>query len=117
MELRLKDIRNQRGLSQDDMARALAIKKSRYGTWERGERMMSLEQAYNCALALGCTLNDLVGMKSESVDVLSDDEKAIVETYREVTVHGKRAMLSNTKAVRQDYQPKSDQPGAISIGA
>ena len=47
------------------MARLLNIKKSRYGTWERGERMMNIQQAYDCCVVLNCTLNDLVGMRVE----------------------------------------------------
>lgn len=65
MNLRLAEIRKERGLSQEDMARLLNIKKSRYGTWERGERMMNIQQAYDCCIVLNCTLNDLVGMRVE----------------------------------------------------
>ena len=65
MNLRLAEIRKERGLSQEDMARLLNIKKSRYGTWERGERMMNIQQAYDCCVVLNCTLNDLVGMRVE----------------------------------------------------
>lgn len=115
MELKLKRLRQTAGLSQDEMAAKLTevmgteIKVSRYGTWERGERMMNLEQAYNCAVALGCTLNDLVGM-SPPGKALTPDEEYLVGTFREVTVHGKKAMLSNTKAVQADYMPKSGSP-------
>lgn len=69
--------------------------------------MMNLEQAYNCAIALGCTLNDLVGMDSNGRP-LSKDEDYLVDTYRAVTVHGKKAMLINTSAVEANYMPKSD---------
>lgn len=113
MNLKLKQLRQAAGISQDEMAAKLTaitgseIKVSRYGTWERGERMLNLEQAYNCAIALGCTLNDLVGMEKPDKP-LTKDEEYIVDTFRSVTVHGKKAMLSNTRAVGMDYMPKSD---------
>lgn len=62
MNLQLKQIRKMRGLSQEDMADRLGVKVSRYGTWERGERMMSVEQAFNCAIILECTLDEIAGL-------------------------------------------------------
>lgn len=114
MNLKLKQLRQAAGISQDEMAAKLTaitgseVKVSRYGTWERGERMLNLEQAYNCAIALNCTLNDLVGMEPPD-KALTKDEEYIVDTYRAVTSHGKKAMLSNTRAAREDYMPKSDK--------
>ena len=90
------------------------IKVRTYGSWERQEVGIDLEQAYNCAVALGCTLNDLVGMES-SKSPLSKEEERIIDTYRSVTVHGKKAMLSNTKAVRADYMPKSNEADVSEI--
>ena len=113
MELMLKQIRETRGVSQKEMAQRLSdlmgkeIKVRTYGSWERQEVGMDLEQAYNCAVALGCTLNDLVGMDSNGRP-LSKDEDYLVDTYRAVTVHGKKAMLINTSAVEANYMPKSD---------
>jgi len=88
MNLQLKQIRQSKGFSQDEMASKLSelmcqeIKVSRYGTWERGDRMMNLEQAYYCAVALGVTLNDLIGMKTEGT--VTGDEKQLVNNYRKM---------------------------------
>ena len=60
MKLQLKAIRVERGLTQDEMAEKLGIKSRTYGSWERGEVMLNLEQAYNCACVLKCTIDDLV---------------------------------------------------------
>lgn len=120
MELKLKQIREAKGVGQKEMASILSslmgkeVKVRTYGSWERQEVDMDLEQAYNCAIALGCTLNDLVGMNAPK-SPLSKDEEHIVDTYRAVTVHGKKAMLSNTKAVRADYMPKSSEADVSEI--
>ena len=106
MEFFLKEIRTSKGLSQEDMAAALKIKKSRYGTWERRDRMMSLEQAYNCCEVLGCTLNDLVGMGERKVN---DDELALVECYRSTTPRGKNAIMVTAEAFRDGGLAKNNQ--------
>lgn len=93
--------------NRDKFADLIGVNRHTYKSWETGASMMNLEQAYNCAIALGCTLNDLVGMDSNGRP-LSKDEDYLVDTYRAVTVHGKKAMLSNTRAVGMDYMPKSD---------
>ncbi len=105
MKLCLKELRARRGLSQEDVARALGIKKSRYGTWERGDRMMNLEQAYNCCVALGCTLNDLVGMGGEQ---LGPDEADLVECYRAATPRERRALLVTAETFRDGGRAKND---------
>ncbi|MBR3690575.1 MAG: helix-turn-helix transcriptional regulator [Eggerthellaceae bacterium] len=113
MNLQLQRLRKKAGIkTQKAMADKLGIPERTYASWERQEVMMNLEQAYNCAVALGCTLNDLVGMKDPERN-LSKDEERIIDTYRSVTVHGKKAMLSNTKAVRADYMPKSDEADVL----
>ena len=85
MELQLKRIRESKKISQKQMAQMVSerigkeIKTRTYGSWERQEVDMDLEQAYYCASILGCTLNDLVGMKS---DELTDSEAKLVDDYR-----------------------------------
>lgn len=64
MELQLAKYRKLAGFkSRDAFAEHIGVNKYTYRSWESGAAMMSLEQAYDCAVALGCTLNDLVGMK------------------------------------------------------
>ena len=64
-ELQLKRLRKQAGIrSQREMAELVGEKERTYASWERGEVTMNLEQAYNVAVVLKCTLNDLVGMRS-----------------------------------------------------
>lgn len=61
MELQLQQIRKRAGLSQQQMADALGIKKRTYGSWERQEVSLSLEQAYDCAVILGCSIDAIAG--------------------------------------------------------
>jgi transcriptional regulator with XRE-family HTH domain len=61
MELHLQRIRKSRGLSQQDMAERVNVKKRTYGSWERGEANMSLAQAFDCAVALDCSIDEIAG--------------------------------------------------------
>ena len=80
MELKLKELRQAAGIrSQKEMAEMIGVTERRYASWERQEVMMNLEQAFNCCVVIGCTLNDLVGMKS---DELTDSEAKLVDDYR-----------------------------------
>lgn len=102
MKIYLKELRTKKGISQDELAKQLGIKTSRYGTWERGERMPSLEQAYNCAIALGCTLNDLVGMKVDRVYV--DPRQAAINGHFESFNDSGRTELA-TMTERMSHDP------------
>ena len=61
MNLRLKQIRTARGLSQKEMADRVNMPVRRYGSYERQERSLSLEDACVIADALDCTLDELAG--------------------------------------------------------
>lgn len=76
MDLQLMRLRKQAGYrNRDDFAKVLGVNRHTYRSWETGAAMMSLEQAYNVAVALGCTLNELVGM-DPSPHVYSDPRQA-----------------------------------------
>ena len=62
MEIHLQEIRNRASLKQADIAKRLDVKVLIYGPWERDGAMMSLEQAYNCAVFLDCSIDEIAGM-------------------------------------------------------
>ena len=55
-----------------------------YTNWEQGKQMFSLEQAYEMANALGCTLDELGGRTypHENEHALTAEEKRILDAYR-----------------------------------
>ena len=59
--LKLKEIRQSRGINQEDMAPKLNVSLSTYRTWEQGVARLSLENAVRISEILGCTPNDLCG--------------------------------------------------------
>ena len=101
MNLQLKRLRQLRGLSQEDMASKLDIKKSRYGTWERGDRMMSLEQAYMITEILGCTLDELVG-REPSVSYSDPMQAELNSCYSKMNESGRTLLAEAAKSIAAD---------------
>lgn len=98
MDLQLKKIRNLRGLSQDEMAQALGIKTSRYGTWERGERAMSFSQAIACSEILGCSLDELAGRKPPGESNGCDPTlKRITENFESMNSTGRERLAEQAE--------------------
>jgi transcriptional regulator with XRE-family HTH domain len=61
MGLRLKKLRQDRGLSQNDIVRLTGIPKSTYLRWEWGQGAPPLLSAIQLADALEITLDELAG--------------------------------------------------------
>ena len=66
MRIRLKELRKQHGLSQQEMADRLGVKTARYGSWERGERMLNAAQLVDCARILDCSCDEILGMEIQT---------------------------------------------------
>ena len=62
MENKLKELRIRRHYSQQQMAEMIGIKTSRYGSWERGERMLNAAQLVQCARVLDCSTDEILGL-------------------------------------------------------
>ena len=105
MELQLAKYRKRAGYkSRDDFAAALGVNKYTYRSWESGAAMMSLEQAYNCAVALHCTIDEIAGRESPA---LSADESALLSDYRALTPRGKGAVRATASAMADGGQAKN----------
>lgn len=109
MNLQLKRIRIDRGFSQEELAQKLGIKTSRYGTWERGERMMNLEQAYNCAVALGCTIDEIAGMPPRGCTYADAGQRQINDQYEDMNARGRTQAVDQVDNIHSN--PKNRKSG------
>ncbi|WP_417229218.1 helix-turn-helix transcriptional regulator [Thermophilibacter sp.] len=75
MEILLKEARRKRDLKQTETAKKPDIDCT-YGSWEHGERTMNLEQAYNCAVVLGCSIGAIAGRPLSDPSEFSDPREA-----------------------------------------
>lgn len=96
MDLQLKKLRTLKGLSQDEMAEKLGVKTSRYGTWERGERMLSLKQAYDCAVILGCSIDAIAGY-TPPVSYSDPAQEALNGYWESMNRKGRSALLNSAE--------------------
>lgn len=111
MEIHLKELRRRAGLSQEEIAARLGIKKSRYGTWERGERMLNLEQAFNCAVVLDCTIDEIAGLDRERLRSPDPRRQAMVDAYDALTDDGKTLASETVASLARDPLRRADAAG------
>ena len=112
MELHLSQYRKQAGYrSRDAFAESLGVNKYTYRSWESGAAMMSLEQAYDCCVALGCTLNDLVGMKRPDEMARAPGEGELIDCYRAADGRGRDAIMSAARHEREAAEGEGGMQG------
>lgn len=111
MDLQLKKLRTIKGLSQEDMAEQLGIKKSRYGTWERGERTMSFPQAVACAEVLDCTTDALAGREVSTGRYTDKRQTDLNKNYEALTDEGKDAALGAVRGIRASESARANEEG------
>ncbi|MEG1827001.1 MAG: helix-turn-helix transcriptional regulator [Gordonibacter sp.] len=104
MNLQLKRLRKLAGYrTQDEFAAVLGVPERRYASWERGEVMMSLEQAYHCAVALNCTIDEIAGL-SHPTSPRSDPEHASLDEYYEsMGDDGRAALVESARFMSGNY--------------
>ncbi len=100
MDLQLRRLRVEAGLSQTQLAEKVGVSLKTVGNWERGETAITLEDAYNCAVALDCTPNDLCGWpegKNEGRSFPDPFELELVDCYRSSTSQRKASVLQTAR--------------------
>lgn len=107
MDIKLKELRVMRGFSQQDMAEKLGIKTSRYGSWERGERMLNASQLVDCAHVLDCSTDEILGMPTN--EYFADPREAeLHRVWRGLDVERQDRLL----ATAQDLELAKRNEGA-----
>lgn len=99
-KLMLKPIRKARHLTQGDLAKLVGVSERKLASWERGETNILLEDAYRCAIALGCDVNDLCGWPTgkNAGKVFSDGfEQELIECYRSSTIEQRDLILMSAR--------------------
>lgn len=104
MELAIKEMRKKLHLSQAEFAEAVGVTMRTVGSWERGESFPNAEQVWNCALALGCSPNDVLSWDKgdRNQESLSDDERQIVDNYRDSSPQWQKNIAMTAKAAASE---------------
>lgn len=89
---RIREIREQRGLSQTDLGDLCGLKPNRISNYETGLRVPPLAAIIALCRGLGCSADDLLGIAPK------DDEKDYIEKFRrldEKAKHIVRAVIDS----------------------
>lgn len=99
MEIILKEIRKRNGMTQAELAAILSVKLPTYRTWERGTTMMNLEQAYNCAIALNCTIDEIAGRPPKPRVFSDPGQQQINDHYDELNAQGRKKAVGSIEDI------------------
>ena len=98
MKTRLQELRKKAGYkSAVEYAEHLGMSHRTYTNYEQGTRAFSLEQAWEFADDLGCSIDDIVGRESHETDAKDPYESELVRCYRGSSGNGKANILGNAR--------------------
>jgi DNA-binding XRE family transcriptional regulator len=63
MAQKIRDLRDARQLTQEKLAQLVQVTTKTVWLWEHGERVPNLKTAARLAKVLGCTIDELAGVK------------------------------------------------------
>ena len=96
---RLKDLRTQRGISQEDLALSAEITTSYLGMIERGEKNPTVKVIEKLCIALGISLGAFFAEKAQSAAYEIDDASAFIAWELQRKTPAQRAAMA--EIVRQ----------------
>lgn len=85
---RLKDIREDKDLNQEQMARILHVKRSTYSLWELGISVIPFDHLYDFASYFHLSIDYVIGLTNDrsEVDYPPFDLKLIGENLKEIRI-------------------------------
>lgn len=98
MNLKLRELREARGLTPRQMYERLGVQDSRYRKWESQAAMIPLDYAIRCADVLHCTLDELVGRKPIQQPSTSTDERRLLDAWHGIDPTTRPTILSMVEA-------------------
>lgn len=96
MDIQLEKMRKLAGINQTEMARLLGVKVATYRTWEKGTRMLSLKQAYDCAVILNCSIDAIAGY-TPPVSYADPAQEALNRYYECMNSQGRSTLVQSAK--------------------
>lgn len=91
MNLKLRELREQNGISVATMTERLGVKDSRYRKWESQAAAIPIEYAIACSRILHCTLDELAGRSPRNNTA---DELELLAIYRSANAQGRAAIMA-----------------------
>lgn len=98
---RIKELRIAKNMKQSDLAEKSGISRVAVGNYERGDRRPTLEIANKIAIALGVHISELLGISSESTEILGEK---IMNHHEEIN------NLFNSADLLNDFDSNPNSP-------
>lgn len=94
IHLRLKELRQQAGSAQSELARLLDVSREAYSMYESGKRQPRLEMLDTLASHYRVSVDYLLGRTEHPApaEPLTDGERALLARYRALDERGQRAV-------------------------
>ena len=108
---RIKDLRLVAGLTQEQLAEKIGVKKQNISRYESGRVEPNIRTAKKLADALGVSLEDMaagVSSFSSPAPALSPDEAQLVEDYRSLNKEGREYIRQTMAMAKRSYVRTSD---------
>ncbi len=109
-ELRLKELRHHKKLTQADVAAHLSIARETYSRYESGEREMTYEALILLADLFGVSLDFLLGRYAADPVLLDRSERSLVEDFRTLDERGKKSVQALIKHEASQIIPDVKKP-------
>lgn len=110
--MQLKEIRNSKGMTQEEVALALGIPKKTYQNYEREVREADSETLCKLADIYHVTVDELIGRESSE----AEGEAELLRLFRKLNATGRQKLLDLADDMVQSgkYQKKEVQDYSIS---
>lgn len=114
--MRLKEIREEKGITQTMLAKAIGTSQRNIGRWESGSNepaysfIMKIAKFFNVSTDYLLGLEDDFGAKINSgagTDALSKDEKKLIDDFRHLNVYSRHAILVQVEALAEKETQKN----------
>lgn len=112
---RLRELRKQRGLTQEELAKELEMAKSSISMYENGKRKPSFEVLELFADFFNVNLDTLYGASpvSSKSFTCTPEEEVMIKKFRSLTPTGKQSVLAILDIQYQAVAPKIKNDKAI----
>lgn len=110
---KIKELRLEYELTQDQVAKAIGTSQRNIGRWESNEREMGAHFAVQLAHFFNVSIEYLLGLTSDeelqtsisySTPILTNDEKELVETFRRMTKETQAITLDTVHSLAGDNE-------------
>lgn len=104
--IRLRDLRNEKSISQRKMGEIFNVSQATYNNWEKGNTQPSIEQLIELARFFGVSVDFLIGNTDDEgyvkiQEVLSQNDIATLHTFNTLQFESKKLLLEFISSLKK----------------